>query len=397
MALDPGTILSIIDLIQRTVTLYERIEGLPQQMTNLGRRMQSLNIYLVPLEAFVKSKPNTASARLFPGQKEDLSKLLGNIKSNAEKVHDLFERYENGILSRSRDLVFRARWASQIWFSLVDSSPEKIQALMDDIEYDRGILNDYLTLLNARAAWERPSPQVWSPRPSAQPGQEPSSRTYNIIFVDPSNIGRSIVAEGLTKLLGQATIKANKPWHLNLIHSAGFFVRARGNCVDVIEQLNYSYPSWKIPIIAGGALPQGYALDALFDNRMFEQPFKQTIRNSLAARRSRGIAKDMFKRYDFVVVFTSREHDNATKLKQALRNKYGDAAFAKGKGRVLHLGAYLTASGAPKEIVVPKIIKPGAEGRQLWNAKVSQIKTAIKGFLKQEMDWVAPEQATTTI
>jgi protein-tyrosine-phosphatase len=260
---------------------------------------------------------------------------------------------------------------------------------MDDIEYDRGILNDYLTLMNARAVWERPITQVAGPPPTRSSG----SRKYNIIFVDPSNIGRSVVAEGLTKLFGQATVKANLDWRLNLVHSAGFFVRARSDCVDVIEKLNYSYPSFKKPFIAGGALPQDVALDAVFDNKTFEQPFKKTIRDSLNARRSRGLTKDMFKRYDFVIVFTSREHDNTTKLKQALRDKYGNDVFDKGKGRVLHLGAYLTTSGAPKEIVVPKVTKPGAEGRQQWNAKVSQIKTAIKGFLKKEMDWAAPEQA----
>ncbi|KAK0633977.1 hypothetical protein B0T14DRAFT_415668 [Immersiella caudata] len=391
MALDPGTILSVIDLIKQTVALYERIDGLPQQMTNLGRRMESLNIYLVPLEAFVKSKntASTAYARLFPGQKEELAKLLGNIKLNAEKVHDLFERYEKGILSRSRDLVFRTKWAGQIWFSLVDSSPEKIQTLMDEIEYDRRILNDYLTLMNARAVWERPIAQVpASPAPTRPSG----SRKYDILFVDPYNVGRSIVAESLVKLLGQATLKAKLDWRLNLVHSAGFFVRAGSDCVDVIERLNYSYPSFKKPLIAGGALPQDVALDAVFDNKTFEQPFKKTFRNSLSARRSRGLTKDTFKRYDFVIVFTSREHDNATKLKQALGDKYGQEVVAKGKGRVLHLGAYLAASGAPKEIVVPKVTKPGAEGRQQWNAKVSQIKTAIKGFLKKEMEWVAPEQ-----
>lgn len=70
---------------------------------------------------------------------------------NAGKVYDVFTRYENGILPCSHDLMFRARWASQTWFSLVDNSPEKIQVLVDDIDYDRGILTDYLVLMNAPA------------------------------------------------------------------------------------------------------------------------------------------------------------------------------------------------------------------------------------------------------
>ncbi|KAK1752030.1 hypothetical protein QBC47DRAFT_306527 [Echria macrotheca] len=381
MALDPGTILSVIDTIQRVVALYERIDGLPQQMTNLGRRMETLNLYLIPLEAFVKNKPNTAYARLYPGQKEALAKLLGNIQASADKVYDLFERYEKGILSRGHDLVFRAKWASQIWFSLVDNSPDKIQALMDDIDYDRGVLNDYLTLMNAM---EKPV--------LATPPRPPGRRDYKIIFVDPSNGNRSIVAEALTKLLGQATVKANLDWRIEWIHSAGFFVKARSDCIDVIEKLDYSYPSMKLALSAGGVSPKAVILDAVFDNKMFNQPYKQTIRSALAARRSRGLTKDMFRRYDFVIVFTSREHDNATKLKEALRKKYGDAAVARGKGRVLHLGAYLGSVGAPTEIILTKKMKEKNDTREEWNAKAAQIKTAIKGFLKSEMKWVAPEK-----
>jgi hypothetical protein len=416
MALDPGSIVTAIDLVQRAIEIYQRIEALPQQMTQLGRRMERLNVFLVQLEAFVRrKKPGSAYARLFSGQKEALGLLLSSIKEHSEKVYDLFERYEKGILSRTHDLQFRVKWAAQIWFSLVDSSPEKIQAIMDDIDYDRGVLSDYMTLMNvygvevivdkafepqaqaAGAATKKPAaPKTLAPakRPSPSPSPAPPRKDFKIIFVDPLNQGRGVVAEAFVKLLGGLTLVAKRQWRISIAHSAGFFVKNRSNCADVVENLEYSYKSFKRPLEDGAKAPSALALAALFDNKSYDYPFKADIRDAMTARRSRGLRKDVFKQYDFIIVFTNRDHDNMIKLKEALRKEDGSVASARGKGRVLHLGTFLAdnSGGPPREITTPPKKAGSTVSRNDWNRKVAEIKTAVKAFLKQEMGWTHPSK-----
>ncbi|KAK3391158.1 hypothetical protein B0H63DRAFT_467381 [Podospora didyma] len=437
MALDPGTILSVVDLVQRALAIYNRIDGLPQQMVQLGKRMQSLNVFLLSFEAFVNQKQSAAFATLYPGQKDEMGRLLESIKGHAAKAHDLFDRYEKGIVSRTHDVTFRFGWAAQMWFSLVENSPEKVQAVMDDIEVDRRWLCDWLTFLNAailvngvnqESRPKKPAPIAGpakdskkgdkakggssaspgkknnSPtslkqpnpaarRPSLSPSPAPPKRDYKILFVDPNNEGRSVAAEAFTKLLGELTRRANGDWRIAFAHSAGFFVKARGDCTDVIEGLDYSYKSFKLPFKDGGASPTKAALAALFDNTAYDYPFKKPIRDEITARKSRGLRRDMFAMYDYILVFTSREHDNIIKLKQALLQKYPDLEIPRGKGRVLHLGTFVAreANGRPREIIVPKKSPGWMETREMWNLQMGVIKTAVKKFLEQELKWKRPD------
>lgn len=436
--MDPGSIATAIDVVQRAIAIYKRIEGLPKQMSQLGQRMEALNLFLVPFGTFVKQKPDSAYSRLFPGQKEALGKLLSNINEHTAKVYDLFERYEKGILSRSHDLQFRVRWAAQVWFSLVDNSPEKIQAIMEDIDFDRRVLSDYMALMNVRGvevivnkvlqppgqnsetvtgqtataqavtgqavtgqavtAQATMVPRNLTPvkRPSPSPSPSPPRKDFKILFVDPYNQGRSVAAEALTKLLAQATTKANGNWRILLMHSAGFFVKNGCDCVGIIEGLNYSYKSFKMDFEDTAKKPYPMAMDAVFDNKSYNHPFKNDIRDMMNARRSRGLRKNTFDLYDYIIVFTYREHDNMIKLKEALQNRLGGPTPVPRKGRVLHLGAYLTGprGGPPREIGVPKKVN-GNPSRAAWNQKVAEIKTALKGFLKQEMKWSLPDTETT--
>lgn len=160
MSLDPGTILSIIDLVQRAVAIYKCIDDLPQQMAQLGKRMETLNVFLVSFSAFVKDYPRST-------QKQDLTLYLKNIEENVDQVHELFDRYQKGIVSRSHDLELRFRWATSLWYSLIDNSPEKIQAIMDEIEHYTTMLNNYMTLelLRLTQAALKPKPK---PKPAPQ-------------------------------------------------------------------------------------------------------------------------------------------------------------------------------------------------------------------------------------
>ncbi|KAK3905991.1 hypothetical protein C8A05DRAFT_12229 [Staphylotrichum tortipilum] len=424
MALDLGTLVTAVELVQKIIALYQRIDSLPQQMTQLGRRMERLNIFLVRLESFVKKnntkQPALAPGPLFSGQVEDLGKLLEGIKGNAAKVYDLFDRYEKGILSRSMNIEFRAKWMSQVWFSLVDSSPDKVQAIMEEIDYERGILSDYLGLMAIDKAHEE-SPGPSSPRsgrkaektggnasgavmkrPSPSPSRSPAPprRSCKILFVDPYNEGRSVAAEALVKLLGQLTLKGHGDWRIADVCSAGFFAKNKGDCVDVIDGLDYSRRTFKLPWKPGAQSPSRMAMAAVFDNKWSDYPFKQDIRAEMTARTSCGMRKDMFTRFDFIFVFALREHDNMVKLREAVRKRVEaeGRVLARGKGRVLQLGAYLSRrKGAVREILNPPVTKDGKKNRENWNWKVSEIKTALKAFLKREMDWEQPNDKGTAM
>jgi hypothetical protein len=137
------------------------------------------------------------------------------------------------------------------------------------------------------------------------------------------------------------------------------------------------------------------AMAAVFDNKLYEYPFKQDVKTEVTARTSCGMRKDMFTRFDFIVVFALREHDNMVKLREAVRKRVAaeGGVLPRGKGRVLQLGAYLSRrrDGGVREILTPQVTKDGKKNRENWNWKVSEIKTALKAFLKREMDWEQPD------
>lgn len=415
--MDIGTVLAVAELVQKAIAIYERIESLPQQMAQMGRRMEDLNMFLVRLQRFIEKgaggsdKPggnqNKPKTVLMSGQVDDLRRLLGRIKTSAEKVYDIFDRYKKGILSRSMGLEFRASWASHLWFSLFDNSADKVKAIMEDIEQERSQLRDYLVLMAVEKAYEprpgrqpeRTSALATTRRPVPSPSPAPPRQDYRILFVDPYNEGRSVVAEAVVKLLGQLTRKARGDWRVAEVQSAGFFAAKGSDCVDVIDGLQYSQKSFKKPWLPGGKSPNRTALAAIFDNKWCDYPFKKDIRAEMAGRSSCGLKKDMFSRFDFIIVFTLREHDNMVKLKEALsRDKTGaSVGVPRGKGRVLQLGTYLgQKKGEVREILDAEVSDP-IKNREKWNQKVSEIKTALKGFLKQEMKWAQPEDKDVAV
>ncbi|KAL2168994.1 hypothetical protein VTG60DRAFT_6567 [Thermothelomyces hinnuleus] len=414
--MDLGTVVAVIELMQKAIDIYERVEGLPRQMRQLGKRMELLNMFLARLQDFLEqTEPGHEQARLLPGQRDDLVKLLGEIQANAEKVHDLFYRYENGILSQSMGLTFRMSWAKQLWFSVVNSSADKVEAIMEDIDQQRSVLRDYLVLMSVEKAYE-PRPPGKKPdkaaltttttkrHPQPSPSPAPPRRDYRILFVDPYNGARSVIAEAVVKLLEHMTARVHGDWRIAEARSAGFFTRRDNGCVNVIDRLDYSDPSFRLPWRTGDDGNDedddddnySTAMLALFDNKWADYPFKKAIRSDVMSRLSAGLPRDVFARFDFVFVFTVRDHDNMVKLKEALGKrkaaKSGSVRVSRGKCRVLQLGAYLAQrQGRVREIRKPLPTGDPTRDREMWNRRVSEIKTAIKGFLKQEMKWTPPD------
>jgi len=439
MSLSPDTILQVVEIVQKAVVIYHKIKDGPDQMKKIGRRMERLSALLVNLEHHVRSKSKTALARLRKSQTEHLLAVIDDTKADCTKVYELFDKWDNN--TGPFGFQFRFATVAQAYF-LLGTNADKLEALAGDIEEHRKEIDTYLGLMGAEgiednlkgikrlqddnnamkkqldaiqqllqagqpgpalvvagaaavpggALADAPKPNAPRPgRPSPSPSPSSPKRDLQIIFVDPFNLGRSVIAATITRLTKEWTLQAGGDWRILKAQSAGFFVKKGCDCVDVIENLDYSYQSYKKPMGAGDAKANATAVQALFDNKSFDYPFKKTVKDGLDKRRSRGVRRNIFAEFDYIIVFTAREHDNMIALRKALIAKDGKAAAPKGKGRVIHLGRYLTMDGVPREIIDPPKNQDGSDIRANWNFKISQIKMAIKGFLREETRWTAPK------
>jgi len=228
------------------------------------------------------------------------------------------------------------------------------------------------------------------PKPSPSPS--PPRRDYSIVFIDPLNIGRGPIVASLTKLLKEWTVRTGGDWRIAQIDSRGFFVRKDSDCIQLIEGggMHFSHKSYKLDMKDGGVKVKATAVSALFDNKNYDYPFKKTVRKSIDGHVSRGVRRSMFASHDFILVFTGREHDNMLNLRKAVVEADGRDAAPKGKGKIIHLGRYLTKTGIPREIIDPAQNADGSDSKENWLAKVGQLKSAMKGFLKQELAWEQP-------
>lgn len=389
---DPlGILLQVVEVIGKGIEIYKKIQDAPDQIHRIGKRMGLLNTILGQLETLLRTDEKRSLARLGPAMTDELLEVIQDIRKDGEEVQVLFNKWDKDI--GPWGMQFRFKIAAQAYFAL-GSSSDKLQALGNSIEEHRQDLRDLLQVMmgfgiNQLLVGGQGPAIVRQPLPSPEP--EAPRTDFRIIFVDPYNVARSIVAEAYTNLLREWTLRTGGDWRVKVAHSAGFFVRNRSEVVDSINDIKFLYPSYQLGIKDGKSAPQPTALAALFDNKLFNYSYKQDVKREIESRRSRGITKTIFKTYDYILVFTDREEDNFIRLRKLLINNNGkDTVTAKRKGKVLHLGRYLTSDGARREIVAPK----NDSDREQWNAKVAQIKTATKAFLKGELGWKQPPKGT---
>lgn len=71
-----------------------------------------------------------------------------------------------------------------------------------------------------------------------------------------------------------------------------------------------------------------------------------------------------------------RDFTHLLALRRALIAAKGDAVAPKGKGRIVHLGAYISKDGSPVSIPDAKKGEDGQHVRGEWNKTTSQIKVS---------------------
>ncbi|KAG8162829.1 hypothetical protein KVR01_007307 [Diaporthe batatas] len=385
---DPlGTLMQVVEVVGKVIEIYKKIQDAPDQIRRIGRRMSRLNTILRNLESLLRTDKKNSLARLGPALTDELLGVIKDIRKESEDVQVLFVKWDKDI--GPWGMQFRFKFAAQAYFAL-GSSSDKLEALSNSIDEHREDLRDLLAVMMGSGINQLlvvgQSPGIVR-QPSPSPSPQPPRTDFRIIFVDPYNVARSIVAEAYASLLREWTVRTGGQWRIKTVHSAGFFVRTRSEVVDTINTMQMLYPSYKLSFKDGHSLPAPPPLSALFENQMFNYPYKQDVKKAMESRRSRGLTKAIFQTYDYILVFTDREEDNLIRLRKLLVDSNGkDLTAAKRKGKVMHLGRYLTTDGARKEILAAK----NDGDRDQWNAKVGQIKIAIKAFLKRELDWRQP-------
>lgn len=380
-----GTVTTVLHIVKEAYELYCKIKDCPPLMERIGEHLELVQLDLERIQAFLKATPVSKQGTRV------LLCLIQRIREDSEDVTAVFHKWSE------------SNKPAKVWF-VVSGKQDDLIALRDAIDTNRAELSREMLYMGGPFGVDKFG--VLPAQPSLHPtttttittqasnGQQQAEaprRDYSIIFVDPYDTARSVVAEAYMKLLQGWTTGTGGDWRFTIMHSAGFFVTSRSGVVDLVQNMEYTYPSYKLPMAEGHKPPNTTAMDALFGNEMFKYPFKQTVKRDIEARRSRGIHKTMFKHYDFVIAFTNREYDNLMRLRRALIAQEGRHAVTRGgKGRIIHLGTYVNGAqkGRPREILTPI----GDGTREEWNARVGLIKTAVKGFLKQEVGWKQPDK-----
>jgi hypothetical protein len=383
----PISPMDVIDIINKAIDIYDKIQDQPGQIEKIGKRMPRLRDYLEELDELIDFKKHPSSlASLRPTQTKRLDELMKDVKEDVRQVYALLRKWEKN--EGPAGLVWRFDWVAHAVYTL-GSSPDKLDALHQSIEQHLNDINRFVVLLSAFAHNEalnpgnaKPeqgkgkSPQPARKSPSPSPGPVPMKNDLNICFVDGFNTGRSRVAEAYLKLVGEWTCRTGGDWKIKIMHSAGTNVnRVDGGCLKELQTLG-------LKMVEGGKPVNYVAMDSLFDNKMFNYPYKQGVKNRVQHRKTIGIPRDLFSKYDYIVVFTLAQQVKLFKLREALI-KLNASYRAHGKGQIVLLGDY---------------VKPGSEifeaapetSREKWNKTTSGLKIACKCFLKQECGWKQP-------
>ncbi|KAK5168612.1 uncharacterized protein LTR77_005921 [Saxophila tyrrhenica] len=373
----PISILEAIGIVQKGVALYKTIRKKPEEIAAVGRRMQDLEFYLSELQALVDDKQRNPLPNLRPEQTQRIGTVISDIRVDAGDVYEIL-------------CIWDSAGSFQKVLFTVGRNPRRLDELNSSLEQRRQDLRDILQLMGLFAL--KPPSETRPTSPAA-----PTRADYGVIFVDPFNLGRSKVAEGYMKLIREWTVRTGGAFKVKFAHSAGMLVRDRSDCVDFIESL-----PGRMVVNGVAKEANAMAMASLFDNKYFDYTFKPGIRASMMKRahrtdaqsqsRARGITQNIFKTYDYILVFTGREYERLLLLKKGLLQAHGPSIAPASKGRIIHLGAYLNKKGKPNDIADARKDENEDVSRANWNTTTSQIKLAVKAFLKNELGWQQPER-----
>ncbi|KAI0484478.1 hypothetical protein GGR56DRAFT_669039 [Xylariaceae sp. FL0804] len=173
--MDLGTVGTVVEVVNKAVAIYQRIQDVPDELDRVGRRVKRLQGGLRGLELYLRGRPKTAFAHLRSAQEEELKDIIGETRTNCGKALGILDRWERRALPLG--LQFRgnalARLAQQAYFAL------GMQQLADYLEDDRAAIDSYVSVLGllahdaAAAAAPAAPPAALGPPPPTTPTPAP--------------------------------------------------------------------------------------------------------------------------------------------------------------------------------------------------------------------------------
>lgn len=405
MSFSPELVITLLGYVREAVKFVDAIKDAPREMADLHDRMKFLAAYLGTLRTTLERR-RPQLGLLGREQHEILSGIMDGLGADVRAVRVLYGEWRGN--KGPWGLEWRFEIAAKVWHELGPRKGE-IAALGESIDKRRRDLGDALQLMGFDGVYEvldvvsgakaSSSPRRLTPEPAPlakQPAPPAALKpNYRIIFVDPYNEGRSLVAEAMAKMLREWTRQTNGDWRIWPVHSAGLYLRAQSD--PEIERLMagahipaHKSMAWR----PGGRPPNPLALQAMFDPAMCRPQVRSAVHPIIAPRRSRGVTARIFSTYDYIVVFHWREYDNLLALKRAmLRAAPTDRAGVvapDGMGRIVHIGVP-SLSGSVANVLDVDRDTPEARKPQRWREKVSEIRGLTQEFLTRRVGWQPPD------
>jgi hypothetical protein len=158
-------------------------------------------------------------------------------------------------------------------------------------------------------------------------------------------------------------------------------VRSLSQIVDIQESLNLHMSHGEVP-------PNEVALAALFAKETSMSPQQQKIKESVYQRKSRGLDRALFTRYDYLIFFNRSDIATVERLREAMRARKTQTV-RQGKGKTILLGEY--GPSKYSEIWEPRTNdRTNPQYRADWDKTVWNIKGSFRSFLKKELEWNEP-------
>lgn len=442
-------------LAQKCVQIVNEVQAWPEELRRITRRITRLEPLLKGLMSHLQNQPTSGLAGLQREQKNELENIMRETEECCKETHSILDECQSrkigqtGLEFRESWLGDFSRSVYQKYGAIATA----LKRLEDNLEENYRDLNCYMGLLGIRQeqanntalavllerirglelekerdslkrdndalkqekAKPRVKAQLAPPTHAPRGGQvndgslrssqcvsatvrqptpeiRPTRTDYKILFADTYG-DRSMVAELLVKILAAGTLSKGGDWRVEKVHSAGLLMREKCDCVSEIEGLGLQHKLHALNPSGGGWPPIYTGMRALYDamNHFIPPDSKAEIYNQVQCSRKRGLTRDIFRAYDFIIVFGRATHNNMLLIRKALVTASGQGILGRGKGRIVHLGQYLSSCGDTKDIGEPERSKEGRSVRENWDQKVVEMEFAVKSFLTAELGWKQPQ------
>ncbi|KIW16587.1 hypothetical protein PV08_03775 [Exophiala spinifera] len=389
-------------VVEKAIAVYQKMTDAVQTVQFMGIRLEGIRDQIKIAQKLVPDdRTNNFLQKLDGELYEMIRKTIAKIQVDAQATQDILEEW----YSRKTGFL-NSTWRSQLFANMVNGilkgKGDDLKMLNQRLDHYQTSLNHFIGMVNTygiKELIERDTKNkgkqlavgttASANTPASKVGRSSPSparrKQYRVIFVDPHNEGRSVVAQSYLYLVHQWTVRTDNHWPLSKWESAGMRLRARSAFVPQLQALGLPK---RIKFVDGNVPSSPHAVNALFDQPYFNYAYKEPIRQRAAKRLSRGLPANMFEHYDFILVFTKEQLEILEALREHVARTQPQYKDVNQRARILLLGSYSKAG----QIYVPGATDDAEELKKMWGKVVNQIKGSVKGFLEVECGWKPPKK-----